>query len=44
MRAETEFDTEQLVQLTVIASYYGMLGRIQNALQVDQDEGFSSTY
>jgi alkylhydroperoxidase family enzyme len=44
MRAEAEFTTEQLVQLTVIASYYGMLGRIQNALQVEQDEGFSSTY
>jgi alkylhydroperoxidase family enzyme len=43
-QAEAEFDTEQLVQLTVISAYYGMLGRIQNALQVDQDEGFSATY
>jgi alkylhydroperoxidase family enzyme len=43
-RAEAEFDTEQLVQLTVISAYYGMLGRIQHALQVDQDEGFASTY
>jgi alkylhydroperoxidase family enzyme len=43
-QAEAEFDTEQLVQLTVISAYYGMLGRIQNALQVDQDEGFASTY
>jgi 4-carboxymuconolactone decarboxylase len=43
-RAEAEFDTEQLVQLTVISAYYGMLGRIQSTLQVDQDEGFASTY
>jgi alkylhydroperoxidase family enzyme len=43
-RAEKEFDTEQLVQLTVISAYYGMLGRIQTALQVDQDEGFSAHY
>jgi alkylhydroperoxidase family enzyme len=43
-QAEAEFDTEQLVQLTVISAYYGMLGRIQNALQVEQDEGFAAKY
>jgi alkylhydroperoxidase family enzyme len=43
-RAEAEFDTEQLVQFTVLASYYGMLGRIQSALQVEQDDGFAGTY
>lgn len=42
--AAAEFDTEQLVQLTVLCAYYGMLGRIQAALEVDQDEGFTSTY
>jgi 4-carboxymuconolactone decarboxylase len=43
-QAEKDFGTEQLVQLTVAVAYYGMLGRIQAALQVDQDEGFASTY
>jgi alkylhydroperoxidase family enzyme len=42
-RAGAEFDTEGLVQLTVCVGYYSMLARIQSALQVDQDEGFSST-
>jgi alkylhydroperoxidase family enzyme len=43
-RAEAEFDTEQLVQLTVISAFYGMLGRIQDALEVDQDDGFTEHY
>ena len=43
-QAERDLGTEQLVQLTVAVAYYGMLGRIQAALQVDQDEGFASTY
>jgi alkylhydroperoxidase family enzyme len=43
-QAEAEFDTEQLVQFTVLSAYYGMLGRIQSTLQVDQDEGFAGKY
>jgi alkylhydroperoxidase family enzyme len=43
-QAAAEFDTEQLVQLTVVCAYYGMLGRVQAALEVDQDEGFTSAY
>jgi 4-carboxymuconolactone decarboxylase len=43
-QAAAELDTEQLVQLTVCAGYYGMLARIQSALQVDQDQGFAATY
>jgi alkylhydroperoxidase family enzyme len=43
-QAAAEFDTEQLVQLTVVCGYYGMLGRVQAALQVDQDEGLASAY
>ena len=43
-QATAEFDTEQLVQLTVLCAYYGMLGRVQAALQVDQDEGFAAAY
>lgn len=33
--------TEQLVQITVVSAYYGMLARVQSTLQVDQDEGFA---
>jgi alkylhydroperoxidase family enzyme len=43
-RASAEFDTEQLVQLTVVCAYYGMLGRVQAALEVDQDEGFAAAH
>ena len=43
-QAAAVFDTEQLVQLTVLCAYYGMLGRVQAALEVDQDEGFASAY
>ena len=42
--AAAQFGVEQLVQFTVLVSYYGMLGRIQTALQVDQDDGFSGRY
>ena len=42
--AAKELTDEQLVQLTVLASYYGMLARVQAALQVDQDAGFSGAY
>jgi alkylhydroperoxidase family enzyme len=43
-QAAAELDTEQLVQMTVCTGYYGMLARIQSALQVDQDEGFAARY
>jgi alkylhydroperoxidase family enzyme len=43
-QAAAVFSTEELVQMTVVASYYGMLARVQSALQVEQDEGFSHTY
>jgi 4-carboxymuconolactone decarboxylase len=39
-----EFDVDQQVQLTVLAAFYGMLARIQDALEVDQDDGFTATY
>lgn len=42
--AAKELTDEQLVQLTVLASYYGMLARVQTALQVDQDAGFGGAY
>ncbi len=37
-----EFSVEEQVQLTVVASFYGMLARIQSALEVEQDEGFTA--
>jgi 4-carboxymuconolactone decarboxylase len=39
-----EFDVDEQVQLTVLAAFYGMLARIQDALEVDQDEGFTASY
>jgi hypothetical protein len=35
---------DELVQLTVIVAYYGMLARIQDALAVDQDQGFAGAF
>jgi alkylhydroperoxidase family enzyme len=35
---------DELVQLTVIGGYYGMLARIQDALAVDQDQGFAGAF
>lgn len=42
--AAKELSDEQLVQLTVLSGYYGMLARVQVALQVDQDAGFTGAY
>jgi alkylhydroperoxidase family enzyme len=43
-RVSAEFDVDEQVQLTVLAAFYGMLARIQDALEVDQDKGFTATY
>jgi alkylhydroperoxidase family enzyme len=42
--AAAELSAEQLVQLTVLSAYYGMLARVQTAMQVDQDPGFNGSY
>jgi alkylhydroperoxidase family enzyme len=39
-----EFTVDEQVQLTVLAAFYGMLARVQDALGVEQDEGYTATY
>lgn len=37
------YELDELVQLTVISGYYGMLARIQEALDVEQDLGIAGS-
>jgi alkylhydroperoxidase family enzyme len=39
-----EFTVDEQVQLTVLAAFYGMLARVQNALAVEQDEGYTAVF